>query len=50
MATGTMPSIIIALFAPSEPVESGENNSRLAGFLATSFIVPPFKSRDDVFA
>ena len=44
VAAGTIPSTTIALFAASEPVESGEKSIRLAGFLATSLIVPPFKS------
>jgi hypothetical protein len=39
---GAVVSIMMLLFAPSEPAEPGAGNVRFAGLLAESSIVPPF--------
>ena len=47
-ALGAVVSIINALFAPKEPEAPGDAKVRVALFPAASFIVPPFRAKDEV--
>ena len=45
---GLAVSTIMDLLLPKEPTSPGEGRVKVASFSAASFIVPPFKSSDEV--